>query len=216
MISYAITSHNETWELDKLLKFLSNFKDPDDDEIVILDDFSYDSHVEMIQGHVDSGLVNTFEQRALNKDFASQKNYLNSICKKPYIFNLDADEIPNEELLINIKAILMNNENVELFWIPRVNTVDGMTEDDAKNFRWRVDERGWINWPDPQARIYKNIETIQWVRPVPELVVGAKTSTNLPWDEMFALYHHKTIDKQKTQNNFYEEVIENVRMATKT
>ena len=89
-----------------------------------------------------------------------------------------------------------------------------MKEEDAKNFRWRVDDRGWINWPDPQARIYKNIETIQWVRPVHELVTGAKTSTNLPWDETFALYHHKTIDKQKTQNNFYEEVIENVRMAT--
>ena len=27
---------------------------------------------------------------------------------------------------------------------------------------------------DPQARIYKNIETIQWVRPVHELVTGAQ------------------------------------------
>ena len=202
MLSYAITTHNETWELDKLLKFLSNFKHPEDDEIVILDDYSYDSHVEMIQSHVESGLVDKFEQRALNQDFASQKNHL------------DADEVPNEDLLINIKAILLNNENVELFWVPRVNTVEGMTEEDIKNFRWKVDERGWINWPDPQARVYKNIETIEWVRPVHELVVGARTSTNLPWEEMFALYHHKTIDKQKTQNQFYDEVIKNVRMAT--
>ena len=69
-------------------------KTQDDDEVVILDDFSYDSHIEMLQSHIDCGFVNTFEQKKLKKDFASHKNYLNSICKKDYIFQLDAMNCP--------------------------------------------------------------------------------------------------------------------------
>ena len=39
VISYAITTHNETEEINKLLEFLIHNTDKED-EIVILDDFS--------------------------------------------------------------------------------------------------------------------------------------------------------------------------------
>ena len=105
MISYAITSHNETFELKRLLDYLMNYKDQENDEVVILDDFSYDSHIEMLQPYIKGGFVNKFEQRKLNKDFASQKNYLNSLCTKDYIFQLDADELPSEVLIENINEV---------------------------------------------------------------------------------------------------------------
>ena len=38
-ISYSILTHNETTTLEKLLKFLIKYKQPQD-EIVILDDYS--------------------------------------------------------------------------------------------------------------------------------------------------------------------------------
>jgi|TARA_Y100000114_G_scaffold157133_1_gene187259 glycosyltransferase involved in cell wall biosynthesis len=207
MISYAITSHNETYELKRLLEFLMLWKDQEVDEVVILDDFSYDSHIEMLQPYIECGFVNTFEQRKLKKDFASQKNYLNSLCTKDYIFQLDADEVPQEGLIMNLKAIINANPNVELFWVPRINTVEGITEEHCRMYGYKIDEKGWINFPDPQARLYKNSKKIQWVKPVHEILTGAKVTTALPFEEDFCLIHTKNIEKQVQQNKFYNEEI---------
>ena len=211
MISYAITSHNETYELKNLLDFLMNWKDQETDEVVILDDFSYDSHIEMLQPYIDCGFVNTFKQKKLKKDFASHKNYLNSLCTKDYIFQLDADELPQETLIMNLKAIILANPTVEMFWIPRINTVEGITEEHCNEYGYKIDDKGRINFPDPQARLYKNSKKIQWVKPVHEILTGAKVTTALPFEEEFCLIHRKTIEKQVQQNKFYNEEISGIR-----
>ena len=43
------------------------------------------------------------------------------------MFHIDADEYPHETLLVQLKQILEIND-VDLLWIPRVNTIDGMEE----------------------------------------------------------------------------------------
>ena len=207
MISYAITSHNETYELKQLLEFLMIWKNQDEDEVVILDDFSYQSHLDMLQPYIDCEFVNKFEQRELNKDFAAQKNYLNSLCTKDYIFQLDADEVPAETLIMNLKALVNANPTVEMFWIPRINTVEGITEEHCKMYGYSLDEKGRINFPDPQARLYKNEERIKWVRPVHEILTGAKITTALPFEDDFCIIHNKNIEKQVQQNKFYNEEI---------
>jgi len=211
MISYAITSHNETYELKQLLEFLMVWKNQDEDEVVILDDFSYQSHLDMLQPYIDCEFVNKFEQRELNKDFAAQKNYLNSLCTKDYIFQLDADEVPAETLIMNLKALINANPTVEMFWIPRINTVEGITEEHCKMYGYKLDEKGRINFPDPQARLYKNNERIQWVKPVHEILTGAKITTALPFEDDFCIIHNKNIDKQVQQNKFYNEEISGVK-----
>ena len=211
MISYAITSHNETDELKQLLEFLMVWKNQDEDEVVILDDFSYQSHLDMLQPYIDCEFVNKFEQRELNKDFAAQKNYLNSLCTKDYIFQLDADEVPAETLIMNLKALINANPTVEMFWIPRINTVEGITEEHCKMYGYKLDEKGRINFPDPQARLYKNNERIQWVKPVHEILTGAKITTALPFEDDFCIIHNKNIDKQVQQNKFYNEEISRVK-----
>jgi len=212
MISYAITSHNETYELKRLLDFLMSWKDQDDDEVVILDDFSYDIHLDMLKPYIDCGFVNTFEQKKLKKDFASHKNYLNSLCTKDYIFQLDADELPQETLIMNLKAIILANPKVEMFWIPRINTVEGITEEHCRRYGYKIDDKGRINFPDPQARLYKNSDKIQWVKPVHEILTGAKVTTALPFEEEFCLIHRKTIEKQEQQNKFYNEEISGIKV----
>ena len=212
MISYAITSHNETYELKRLLDFLMEWKDQDDDEVVILDDFSYQSHLDMLKPYIDCGFVNTFEQKKLKKDFASHKNYLNSLCKKDYIFQLDADELPQETLIMNLKAIVLANPTVEMFWIPRINTVEGITEEHCKQYGYKMDENGRINFPDPQARLYRNKKEIQWVKPVHEILTGAKVTTALPFEDEFCLLHTKTIEKQVQQNKLYNEEISGIKV----
>jgi len=72
-----------------------------------------------------------FGQHPLNENFSKQKNYLNSLCTKDYIFNLDADEYILPILIENIKIILEENKNVDAFWVPRINLVHGITIEDV-------------------------------------------------------------------------------------
>ena len=102
-----------------------------------------------------------------------------------------------------MKPILEVNENVDLIWIPRVNTVDGFTEDDVKRWGWRVTEKGWVNYPDYQARVFRNDKKIRWTRPLHEYITGCKTYAHLPPQEELSLYHPKTKEKQEAQNKFY-------------
>ena len=87
--------------------------------------------------------------------------------------------------------------------VPRVNTVDGLTQDHIQQWGWSVNESGWVNWPDYQWRIYKNSKDIKWVNKVHEKLHGFKTWSLIPEMEKLALYHHKTIKRQEKQNNFY-------------
>ena len=209
VISYAITTHNEHEEINELLEFLVHNTDPED-EIVILDDFSDDPTQQVFQTrnqqYRDVKKIK-IEQRKLHKNFAEQKNYLTSMCKGSYIFNIDADEIPHPILVSQIKQILEIND-VDLVWVPRVNTVKGLTEEHIKKWGWNVTEKGWVNYPDYQARIYRNEpDRIKWIKPVHEIISGHDTYSHLPPQEELSLYHHKEIKKQEEQNKFYEGII---------
>ena len=207
VISYAITTHNEYDEINELLGILVHHIDTDD-EIVILDDFSDERTQEVFTAWMQQyQQINwKFEQRALNKDFAKQKNYLTRMCSGDYIINIDADEIPHDVFLNQIKQVIEIND-VDLIWVPRVNTVEGITQDHMQQWGWNVNEKGWINYPDYQARVYKNVEHIKWIKPVHERIDGAETYSHLPPHEELSFYHKKKIDKQEEQNKFYQEII---------
>ena len=205
-ISYSILTHNETVSLMKLIDFLLKHKD-EEDEIVILDDYSDNEKTSAYLDVVCSIHEIKFEQRHLLKDYAGQKNYLTRMCSGKYIFNLDADELPHKYLIKNIKEILEANPTVDLYWVPRVNTVDGLTEEHIQKWGWKVDENGWINFPDYQGRIWRNRPNIRWEKPVHEQLTGYKEHSFLPQEENFCFYHHKEIDRQEKQNEFYEKII---------
>ena len=204
-ISYSITTHNETDSLLKLLEFLVEHKD-EEDEIVILDDFSDNERTKEILDTMCSIHEIKFEQRHLNKNFAEQKNYLKEMCSGDYIFNLDADEIPHKSLIENLKPILEANPTVDLYWVPRVNTVDGITQEHVNKWGWNVNEKGWVNFPDYQGRIWRNRSNIRWRNPVHEVLEGYKEHTYLPAEEQFSFYHPKDIDRQEKQNQLYSEI----------
>ena len=204
-ISYSILTHNEDESLQKLLEVLVKHKD-EEDEIVILDDFSDNPKTVEILDVMTSMHEMTFEQRHLLKDYGGQKNYLKNMCTGDYIFNLDADELPHKQLMKNIKPILESNPTIDLYWVPRVNTVDGITQEHINKWGWRVDEKGWVNFPDYQGRIWRNRPNILWKNKVHEVLSGYKEHTFLPAEEQYSFYHPKTIDKQEKQNLFYEGI----------
>ena len=204
-ISYSILTHNETDSLLKLVHFLMEHKD-EEDEIVILDDYSDNEKTKEILDTMCSIHEIKFEQRDLLKDYAGQKNHLTRMCKGEYIINIDADEIPHKYLMENIKSILASNPTVDLYWVPRANTVEGITQDHMQQWGWNVNEKGWINWPDYQGRIWRNRPNIMWTKPVHEVLTGYKEHTYLPQEEEFCFYHPKDIDKQEKQNEFYNTI----------
>ena len=111
--------------------------------------------------------------------FADWKNLLSDYCTGDYIFQIDADEIPNITLLDNLPLILEQNPDNEVYLVPRVNTVEGLTQEHIQKWRWNVNEKGWVNWPDYQWRIWKNKPEIQWKNKVHEVLEGFKTSCTL-------------------------------------
>jgi len=205
-ISYGITVHNEIDELNKLLEILVH-KTQADDEIVILQDGD-DKKVEKVisswmNQYLDAKGIYWYT-RKLDGNFADQKNYVIEQCEGDYIFHIDADEYPHETLLEQLPQILKIND-VDLIWIPRVNTVDGYTQEDVQKWGWRVNEKGWVNYPDYQARVFRNREDIRWTRPLHEYITGCKTYSHLPPHEELSLYHPKTKEKQEKQNLFYNQ-----------
>jgi glycosyltransferase involved in cell wall biosynthesis len=198
-ISYAITACNEHVELDRLLDQLSS-SIRDEDEIVVQMDITATDEVKAVVNKYK--LMNYFHP--LNKDFATFKNNLKGLCTKDYIFQIDADEYLSEELLAYLPAILEDNNQVEMFSIPRINTVEGLTQEHIKQWGWRVDERGWVNYPDYQNRILRNKPEIHWVNKVHEKIIGAMVTTEIP--PGLDLIHPKTIEKQEKQNNYYNTI----------
>jgi glycosyltransferase involved in cell wall biosynthesis len=204
-ISYSILTHNETDTLEKLLKFLVKWKQPDD-EIVILDDYSDDEKTKQILDFYVSAHDIVFEQRNLLGDFASQKNYLKSMGNGDYSFNLDADEMISLWMIKNVHEIIGANEGIDLIYLPRINTVEGLTQQHAQAWRWQVNEEGWINFPDWQGRIFRNRPNIRWQYKVHEMITGYQTYATLPQDKPFCILHPKTIDKQEQQNKKYSGI----------
>ena len=202
-ISYAITVCNELEEITNLLNFLqTNIKE--EDEIVIQYDESgvtdevLDYLKLMDKMHSNHKVIGF----PLNKDFASFKNNLKSHCSKDYIFQIDADEIPHESLVEVINEVLDTNP-VDVIFLPRVNTVEGLEQSHIDKWKWQVNDKGWVNFPDYQTRIYKNTEDVTWMNKVHERITGYNTVSNFPPEEQWSLYHHKQIDRQEKQNEFY-------------
>jgi glycosyltransferase involved in cell wall biosynthesis len=201
-ISYAILTHNEGEYIETLLSFLTKYK-RDEDEIVIVDDFSDDELTKSVLDKYKNQI--TLQYRVFDGD-ATQKNYLNSLCTKDYILQLDADELINLDFLNMLPNLLELNDTVDLFIMPRINTVEGLTQEYINKWRWNVNEKGWVNFPDWQMRLYRNCSWVKWEGLLHSKIEGYKTFINLPQDELFCILHPKQLDRQVAQNNLYDKI----------
>ena len=209
-ISFAILCYDEAQSLHEILSLLL-VERPYEYEIIIVQDGNHQPTTEMLKGYYEQcNLVNGY-RRDLNNDFSAQKNYMTEKCSGDWVFNLDSDELPPEYLLENIHLIIEQND-AEVLWLPRINIINGLTQEWAKRLQINVNELGWVNYPDFQQRIYKNdYPRIHWERPVHERIVGFKTHAFLPTDidkaEHLAMKHVKTIQNQVEQNQKYAKIM---------
>ena len=207
-VTYAITVCNEHEEIMKLINFLQPRIKKDDEILIQYDEESVTQEVKdylnvVSQLHTSNIKVIGFP---LNNDFASYKNNIKNHAKGIFIFQIDADEIPSEYIVENLSDFLLANKEVDLFFIPRINTVEGLTKQHISKWGWNVNEKGWVNFPDYQTRLYRRTSEIEWVNKVHERIVGYNTLSVLPAEEDYCLHHHKQIERQEKQNAYYDTI----------
>jgi len=204
-LSYAITACNEVEETIRLVNQLLNYKEENSEIVVLLDTPKAPTElVEYLELQANADKIDLIESE-FSGDFAQWKNLLNSQCKGEWIFQLDADEYLTPDLIVNMEALLEANIDKDLILVPRINTVEGLTESHIQKWRWNVNEKGWVNFPDVQTRIYKNKpEQIGWSGKVHERIGGYESYTHFPLEEVYCILHPKTIERQERQNNYYD------------
>ena len=202
MISYAICVCNEHQELKNLLEFLQETKNENDEIVILVDSKKENKLVSSVIGLFHNN-VKVFT-RSFDGDFAAHKNYLNSCCSGDIIFNIDADEIPQEGLM-KVVNDFSNNEDFDVLYVPRINICPGYTQEFINKHKFNVNEMGLINWPDYQGRIYK--KGVQWEGKVHEKPNG-KNIKLLPASTQLALWHVKSVSKQNKQNDLYNNIQE--------
>jgi glycosyltransferase involved in cell wall biosynthesis len=231
-ISYLIAVHNEHLELSKLLKQLFQYIGSED-EIIIQGDQGKvtDEVISVVRNSLKDVRVKYVEY-PLNKDFASFKNNLLNQATKEYSFLIDADELIHPNLLLNVKGLLSENPDIDLFVLPRFNVVNDLSDDYTRQMNWNVQTftvtepeskkilkdcsyrdlvPNIVNFNDPQQRIWKNGIGIKYQGQVHERLTGFKNYSILPtnftngeFDLSWCIFHIKDFQRQKRQNDFYK------------
>ena len=202
-LSYAIPVHDEHAELDRLLTLLVKRKRAADEIMIQCDAGNTTDEVySVLDRHAEHIMVTEF---ALNKDFASFKNNLKSVCTGDWIFQIDADEYPDEYLIDTLPYIINANPGVDVYWVPRINTVQGLTTEHAQVWGWQMTDNR-VNFPDYQCRVLRNAPEIQWRNREHEVLTGHRQDTRLPVSDEYCLHHPKTITRQIAQNKFYDMI----------
>ena len=212
MISFGITVFDEYNYLIPLLEVLIEHKGEEDEIVVLADTKSPKKLYEFVNNQPNVSL-HTF---TFDKNYADLKNYLNSVCTKEWIFQIDCDEIPHPHLIEILPDYLATLEDeVELVFVPRINTYDNITPEFIAQHHLQdsFNQRGWLDWPDYCGRIYKNHPTIKWEGRIHETIQGYILCNYLTASEEYSLIHRKTIDRQEKQNEFYNTFDEHRELA---
>jgi hypothetical protein len=204
-LSYGITVCNEAVELERLILFLLLHKDPADQIVVLQDTTQPDEWVSDVLHRYQDRI--THQTARLDGDFATFKNNLLTMATGDYLFQVDADELPRESLLHSLKDVLRKHPDADCLAVPRINLVKGLTPEWIAAWQWQVDNRGRVNYPDYQVRIFKLNQGIRWKNKVHEELTGQQQCHFLPSDtDDFCLLHLKDIERQKKQNEFYQRL----------
>ena len=201
-ISYAICVCNEHSELNSLLSFLSRVADNEDEINILVDSGKVTDEVRAVLKKFEKRIV--VNERKFCGNFSKHRNYHITKCKGEYIFVLDADEIPQEALVKNIR-----NFDSDILYVPRMNIIPGYTEEWCKRMKFSVNEVGWINWPDYQGRYFRNNGKILWSLGLHERLIGSDKVAQLQAIPQLALWHVKSVEKQDKQDAFYSNLKEN-------
>ena len=200
-IGYMILCKNEDISLERLLKQVTKNKLKNDKIYVVRDSNGENKKTKYILESYKDEII-SFE-RPVNRAIHDQKNWLAKQSDTDYLFYLDADELLHEDFYKIVHGLLESND-VDIFFLPRTNIVKGITEEYRASRGWHLDNRGRVNWPDSQDRLFKNKKGIHF-NPIPHgRLIGHDTFSQLPDEELYAIYHEKSLEKQISDNDWHD------------
>jgi hypothetical protein len=174
-------------------------KDEEDEVNVLFDSKNGTKEArDVLESFGDKIVVN---ERDFDGKFSDHRNYHATKCSGDYIFAIDADEMPQEGLIRNIKTF-----DGDIMYIPRINICPGYTAEWITDYKFNLNEMGWINYPDYQGRYYKNNEKIKWSSDLHERLTGSDEVARLDPNPLVALWHIKTVERQDKQRAYYESL----------
>tara|TARA_R110000868_G_scaffold202172_3_gene449699 strand:- start:366 stop:1103 length:738 start_codon:yes stop_codon:yes gene_type:complete len=205
MITYAIPVCNESVELKLLLRQLIPYLREGDDILIQGDEGNVtDDVISVISSFLTDYDRISYTEYPLNSDFAAFKNNLLKYVKNKWIFQIDADEIVSETLLGNIHWLLTENPDINGYLLPRVNLVQGLTQEWVDRWGWNISkgvvQQGdestvgiltkygidifngslkLVNFPDYQNRLFRTDRGIKWVNKVHEVLTTDQPIENI-------------------------------------
>lgn len=200
-ITYAICACDEHVELNSLLSFLSGIIDDEDEINVLVDTGKVTDEVRFVIDKFKNQIV--VNERKFCGNFSEHRNYHITKCTGDYILVLDADEMPQEKLIKDVKTF-----KSDILYIPRINIIPGCTGEWCDKMKFQLNHIGWINWPDYQGRFFKNNGVIRWDMGLHERLTGSDNIARLEANPNIALWHIKTVQKQEKQDVFYSNLKE--------
>lgn len=201
-VTYAICVCDEHRELHSLLAFLTNIIDDEDEINILVDTGRVTDKVRFVLNKFKDRIV--INERKFCGNFSDHRNYHITKCTGDYILVLDADEMPQEKLIRDIKTF-----KSDILYIPRINIIPGCTLEWCNKMNFQLNHVGWINWPDYQGRFFKNDGVIKWDRGLHERLMGSDNIARLEASPNIALWHIKTVEKQEKQDVLYSNLKEN-------
>lgn len=158
-ITYSIQVRDEVRELSTLLDFLIKTIDYVDNIHVVVDTTHKNEKVQKVLDNFSKNI--TVFERAFDTSHENSV-YHKEVATGDYVFALEADEIPQETLVKSIKRVITTTES-EIVLVPRVNICPNVTQEYLHNSeKFKMNQLGWLNWPDYQSRIYKRDDHITW------------------------------------------------------
>ncbi|MEM3063265.1 MAG: glycosyltransferase family 2 protein [Nitrososphaerota archaeon] len=184
-ISVVINTLNEELRIERCLNSINRVAD----EIIVCDDGSIDSTVEIARRYTNK----VFHHKSAG--FVEKaRNFAISKATNPWILILDADEEITPLLWEKLKEI-SENKTVDYVLIPRKNIIFG---------KW-IKHSGW--WPDYNIRFFRKGKVI-WQEKIHSQPKTSGVQFYLPADEKFAIIHnnYSTISDFLTKLNRYTNV----------
>tara|TARA_B110000305_G_C19444495_1_gene643948 strand:+ start:2298 stop:2906 length:609 start_codon:yes stop_codon:yes gene_type:complete len=175
-----------------LLNFLLKVKDDEDNINVVVDSTNCTDKVNKVLDFFDKDIKiyrRPFDNFHVNAEFHTDN------ATGDYVFGIDADEMPQELLIKNIKNVIEKND-AEILTIPRMNIHPGITQEFIDRYNLKINELGWVNWPDYQSRIYKKCDHIKSTQELHTKIRGSDKNIAFPADPKFAIWHIKSMEKQ--------------------
>lgn len=202
-ISIALLTHNETAQFHWLMQALAPAL-PMIDEIVVVDDFSEVGCVAAIRSY-EGRIPLRFFQRSLDKNFAQQRNYMKSLCRGDFIFYLDPDELPSDEVVLGLPSIfqMMADADIDACTLPRFNILHESDRPLHPRSLDLNDPSYKVEWED-QFRLLRNSPKLYWTMPINEYLTGMRRCYRFPQMPRYALLHPKATKYRQKRTEFYQ------------